>query len=100
MARSTSNSNSRGSAKQRRVRKQWLLDKYGDGHRAPCCMERHKPGCPGWVDYDSLTVDRWPIAGVDGGRYVRDNIRPAYGPCNYADGGKIGARRAQELVAA
>jgi hypothetical protein len=99
VARSTSNSNVRGSAKQRRARKQWLLDKYGDGLRAKCEI-RCSANCARWVDYDSLTVDRWPIAGVDGGRYVRDNIRPAYGICNYADGGKLGAKRAQELVAA
>ena len=100
MARSTSNSNSRGSAKQRRARKQWLLDQYGDGKYAPCAMEKHAASCPGRVDFDSLTVDRWPISGVDGGRYIRDNIRPAYGPCNYADGGKVGAKRARDLVAA
>ena len=100
MARSTSNSNVRGSAKQRRVRKQWLLDQFGDGQYAPCMMEQHSGGCPGYVDFDSMTVDRWPLSGVKGGRYVRGNIRPAWGSCNYADGGKLGAQRAKELVSA
>lgn len=95
MARSTTNSNVRGSAKQRRARKQWLLERYGDGKYATCQMERHSKCCPGRIDFATMTVDRHPIPGCEGGRYVRDNIRPAWGPCNYRDGGHKGAKRAK-----
>jgi len=98
MARSTSNSNSRGSSAQRRARKLWLLAEFGDGKRAPCMLEEHKDGCPGYVTFKTISVDRHPVAGVDGGTYARGNIRPAYGPCNYSHGGKLGAKRAKEKV--
>ena len=38
------------------------------------------------LTFKTMTVDRFPLAGVDGGRYVRGNIRPACGPCNSSDG--------------
>lgn len=93
MARSTSNSNVRGSAKQRRERKKWLLEKFGNGEYASCMMEQHSASCPGKINFETMTVDRYPIPGCEGGRYVRGNIRPAWGPCNYADGGSKGAAR-------
>lgn len=39
---------------------------------------------PGWAR--PLTIDR-VIPGCQGGRYVRNNIRPACGPCNSETGG-------------
>jgi hypothetical protein len=45
------------------------------------------------VDFDTISVDRYPIMGCDGGTYRRDNIRPACRPCNASEGGKIGNAR-------
>lgn len=85
--RTSSNSNSRGSSKDRKARKLWLLREFGDGTTAQCSFA----GCTQTVTFDTLTVDRYPIAGRDGGSYKRGNIRPACAHCNYADGGKAGA---------
>lgn len=86
--RGTSNSNSRGGSKDRRIRKQWLLDNFGDGVSAPCSF-----GCGVFVTFETITVDRFPIAGIDGGTYKRGNIRPACGACNSADGSAKGHER-------
>lgn len=86
--RGTSNSNARGSARSRRERKAWLLTTFGDGTTAPCSF-----GCGTMLTVDTITVDRFPLAGVDGGRYVRGNIRPACGPCNSLDGHVKGQQR-------
>lgn len=75
--RGTSNSSARGSAEDRRRRKQWLLDTFGDGTVALCSFV-----CGTELTFDTITVDRYPIAGIDGGTYVRKNIRPACGFCN------------------
>lgn len=83
-SRGTTNTNARGSAAARRARRQWLLNTFGDGQTAPCAFE-----CGAWVDIDSMTVDRFPIPGCDGGTYRRDNIRPACGHCNFASGGAL-----------
>lgn len=71
------NGDCRGKAQDRRRRKQWLLDTFGDGETAPCVH------CQGTLDFDSLTVDRI-IPGAEGGRYTRDNIQPACLGCNVA----------------
>ena len=89
MAYDPSHANIRGSAKDRRVRKQWLLDTFGNG--TICFCQFH--GCKEELTFDTLTVDRYPIAGVDGGRYVRGNIRPACMSCNVEDGGYKGAEQ-------
>ena len=34
----------------------------------------------------TMTKDRYPIPGRRGGRYVRNNVRPACGPCNSSHG--------------
>ncbi|MFF2388938.1 hypothetical protein [Agromyces sp. NPDC058104] len=94
--RTASNSNDRGSAETRRRRKQWLLDEFGDGVQAQCGFD----GCETMVTFETMQVDRFPIAGIDGGTYRRGNIRPACGPCNFADGLEIAARRREELKAA
>lgn len=82
-ARGTSNANQRGSAKDRRARKQWLLDTFGDGTVAPCFVD----GCTAVLTFDTITVDRIQL-GVDGGSYRRNNIRPACGPHNASEGSK------------
>jgi hypothetical protein len=72
----------RGSAEDRRRRKRYLLDTYGDGQTCPCAF------CKAELTYDTVTVDRFPIPGRAGGRYTRDNIRPACSPCNKEDQGR------------
>ena len=85
--RGTTNGNARGSAEDRRVRKQWLLDNFGNGETAKCYR------CPTVVDFVTITVDRI-IPGCEGGTYRRGNIRPACAPCNEETGGRLGAQRA------
>lgn len=82
--RGTTNRNVRGSSHARRARRRWLIDTFGDGKTAPCAFE-----CGARVDVETLTVDRYPLAGCMGGTYARDNIRPACQPCNSSHGGAI-----------
>lgn len=91
--RGTSNSNSRGGSKDRRIRKLWILTEFGDGTSALCSF-----GCGTHVTYETVTIDRFPIPGIEGGTYRRGNIRPACGFCNSSDGAKLGHRRKAELV--
>lgn len=88
-ARGTSNTNSRGSADSRRVRKQWLIDTYGDGYTAPCSH------CRVELDFGTITVDRI-VPGILGGTYVRCNIRPACMTCNSLDGNRLRERLKRE----
>ena len=74
VGRGTTNRNSRGGSDERRKRKLWLLATFGDGIKAPCSY------CQQMVDYDTISVDRYPVMGCDGGTYRRENIRPA---CRY-----------------
>ena len=90
--RGTSNSNSRGSSYARRVRKQWLLDTFGDGETAICSFE----DCDVELTFETITVDRYPLAGINGGTYKRGNIRPACAFCNSSDGAAIAHSRKQE----
>ncbi len=82
--RGTSNGNDRGNATARRARKVWLLNEFGDGTTAPCAF-----ACGAVVTLETLTVDRFPTPGCQGGRYVRGNIRPACGPCNSLHGATL-----------
>lgn len=79
MLRGTSNTNVRGSAHQRRRRKLWMLEWFGDGVTAPCYS------CAAPLHYEILQADRI-IPGVLGGSYARGNIRPACGDCNRRGG--------------
>lgn len=90
--RGTTNRNARGSAADRRLRKLWLLETFGDGETAKCSL-MVSAKCLEIVTFETITVDRWPLAGCDGGTYSRGNIRPACGPCNQSDGGALGALR-------
>lgn len=81
--RGTSNSNSRGSSHARRARRQYLLDTFGDGVTCPCFV----PECTQILTEKTVTVDR-VILGRDGGRYVRENIRPACATHNSSEGSK------------
>lgn len=80
--RGTTNGNARGSAADRRRRRAWLLETFGDGVHAPCYR------CGLELDDSTVTVDR-VVPGCRGGTYRRGNIRPACGPCNSETGGAL-----------
>lgn len=82
--RGTTNRNARGSSYSRRTRKTWLLATFGDGESAPCSFH----GCDVALTFETITVDRFPVPGYAGGRYVRGNIRPACARHNSEDGGR------------
>lgn len=72
----------RGSTRNRRARRAWLLSPAslhgGDGQRVPCF---NSDSCGTWLTDQTLEVDRI-IPAWRGGSYRRENIRPACGPCN------------------
>lgn len=80
--RGTSNKNVTGSSMDRRARRQFLLDTFGDGVTCPCYRCREP------LTLETLTVDRIR-AGMDGGTYVRGNIRPACSGCNIETGNRL-----------
>lgn len=96
--RGSSNSDYRGSSSARRIRRAWLIKTYESD--VPGLARCYRCGIflinPDDVSLLSeadmgptirfLTVDRI-IPGCRGGRYVRENIRPACGPCNSETGG-------------
>lgn len=77
-----------GSAKVRRERKWWLLEKFGDGESCECAN-----GCGTILFFETVTVDRWPIPGVLGGTYARTNIRPTCLSCNSSEGAKLARKK-------
>lgn len=109
-ARGTTNGNARGNAEDRRRRRAFLVETYradvdvlhgaeleviaavpisdgrgaleGDGWRKACRCYR----CGELLTVDTVTVDRI-VPGCRGGRYVRNNIRPACATCNSETGG-------------
>lgn len=95
--RGTSNSDARGNPTDRANRKRWLLTTFGDGTTAPCALNVSSD-CQGTVTYDTITVDRYPVPGCEGGRYVHGNIRPACAPCNTLDGARLGNQRLRDRV--
>lgn len=90
--RGTTNRNQRGDTTARRLRRQWLLDTFGDGETAPC-MIQFDENCLGTVREGTITVDRHPVPGIDGGTYEQGNIRPACGPCNSRAGNALREER-------
>jgi 5-methylcytosine-specific restriction endonuclease McrA len=80
--RGTSNRNARGSSRDRKLRRRWLLVQFGDGHKAPCYR------CDIPLDDSTITVDRI-VPGAHGGRYTHGNIRPACQKCNSETGGAV-----------
>jgi hypothetical protein len=92
-ARGSSNMNQRGSSAARRARKAWLLGQFGDGEKAECAF-----GCGAVLTLDTITVDRFPLPGCQGGTYVRGNIRPACSTCNSSRGAVL--RRNKVAVSA
>jgi hypothetical protein len=95
--RSRSNRNDRGSSYQRRRRREWLVEAFGDGEFVACFLQRSRH-CLYVLDVDTVSADRLRL-GVDGGSYRRGNIQPACLPCQCHQGGQVGpaqkaARRA------
>lgn len=88
--RGTTNRNQRGGSSARRVRKLFLLDKFGDGYTAPCTY------CQVELDYGTITADRI-TPGCQGGTYRRENIRPACLRCNSLEGSLLRDRRRAAL---
>lgn len=77
--RGTTNTNVRGSALDRRARKNWVLNWFGDGAVCLCYS------CAAELTYTTVQIDRI-IPGRLGGTYARGNIRPACPPCNRRSG--------------
>lgn len=80
VTRGTTNRNERGSAKDRRALKAWMLAQFGDGYTAPCAF------CGIELDWHTMTKDRYPKPGRKGGRYIKGNVRPACLSCNAVEG--------------
>lgn len=106
--RGTSNKNVSGNSEDRRRRRAYLIETYRanyDLHPADATVTRFQRGvqlgegipaarcyrCALLLTVDTVTVDRI-IPGCQGGRYVRNNIRPACGPCNSETGGALARR--------
>jgi hypothetical protein len=87
----------RGSARNRRARKAYLLAAFGNGVQCPCIW------CGTTLTFATLQQDRL----VAGGPYRRDNLVPSCGRCNIArrlldipDGcqyGPVGSETAADL---
>lgn len=86
-----SNKNAVPSAAERRALKTWMLAEFGDGISCLCAFE-----CGTVLLYSTITKDRFPIPGRHGGRYIKGNIRPACGPCNYSEGAREAAQERAE----
>jgi hypothetical protein len=82
--RGTSNKNDRGGSDARRRRKAWLLTEFGNGTVALCSF-----ACGTLLTLETITVDRFPLPGCQGGTYARGNIRPACSGCNSRHGAKL-----------
>lgn len=65
------NTNERGGSADRRRRRQFLLNKFGDGTEAQCSEH----GCTTMLTIDTIFCDRI-VPAHQGGTYKRDNIRP------------------------
>jgi len=87
------NGNHRGSAAERRALKTWMLSEFGDGISCLCAF------CGKVLLYSTMTKDRFPIPGRDGGKYVKGNVRPACMSCNARDGREWSKTHREELKA-
>lgn len=100
--RGTSNAAVRGSAADRAARRAYLVRTYGwpEAGIVLCyrcgvpLLQDEDPDAPG----QAVTVDRI-VPGCLGGRYTRDNVRPACGPCNTETGAELGAARTPRRTA-
>lgn len=110
--RGTTNGNARGSASDRRRRREWLVETYRADRDLidEATAERHgfllggtcqvglgQPACRCYrcgalLTVDTVTADRIK-PGIEGGTYARTNIRPACGPCNSSTGQALAIAR-------
>jgi 5-methylcytosine-specific restriction endonuclease McrA len=81
--RGTSNGNARGNSTDRARRRAYLLQAF-QSNKGPGTCRCYR--CGRVLDVLSVTVDRI-TPGCHGGRYVRNNIRPACERCNSETGG-------------
>lgn len=70
-------------ASKRQKLRQWIFTTYGDGTKAPCDV------CGIELDQETMTIDRFPVAGAFGGTYCHVNVRPLCFNCNQEDGREI-----------
>lgn len=89
MGRGTSNKNARGNSRDRAARRAYLLRTWESDLPGHCRCYR----CGMLLNnyWGTLTVDRI-VPGALGGRYTRDNIRPACAGCNSETGGRTRGR--------
>lgn len=87
-ARGTTNRNVRGNSVDRARRRAYLLRTF-ESNRGPGTCRCYR--CGELLVDDTLTVDRI-LPGCLGGRYRRDNIRPACARCNSETGGPLHRR--------
>lgn len=100
--RGTTNCYVSGNSYDRRRRRGWMIRQFGiprssDGkqtrvrcHHCPRIMRaapvkrliKAGPYAGTYGQFYSWEVDRWPVCGHDGGKYVRGNIVPACRKCN------------------
>lgn len=76
----------RGNVTDRRRRKLWLIDTFGDGTFVACRF------CWTTVDYAGLCAD-CIVPGHLGGKYVYKNIQPSCSPCQHRQGAEIANAR-------
>lgn len=98
----TDGQDKRGNSKDRAARRRYLLSEAagfgGNGTVVPCALGI-LPDCAILVDYDMMEVDRI-VPGAFGGRYTRDNIRPACVACNKTAGHETKREKALATVSA
>jgi hypothetical protein len=85
-ATKTGNKNQRPNSQIGRELKVWMLAEFGDGITVPCSF-----GCGRQLFFSEITKDRYPVPGRKGGRYTKDNIRPACMSCNAREGARQAA---------
>lgn len=92
--RGTSNSNQRGSTRDRAARRTWLVNTFrADVDIGPNGPVEHGLGflacrcyrCGVLLTVHTVTIDRI-VPGCQGGTYRRNNIRPACAACNSTTG--------------
>ena len=83
--RGSSNQNARGNSSDRAARRRYLVRVYESDRGSGTCRCYR---CGDVLTDKTVTVDRI-VPGCRGGKYVRNNIRPACGDCNSETGGGL-----------
>lgn len=83
--RGTSNANARGNSRDREARRAYLVRTYQSNRGAGTCRCYR---CGKLLNASTVTVDRI-TPGCKGGRYVRNNIRPACARRNSETGARV-----------